>query len=54
MKANKYDLSSSRYRQVEQDVIFYESPGVTLERMRQLEQAAASDVAELKKLVGSL
>jgi type I restriction enzyme M protein len=54
MKANKYDLSSSRYRQVEQDVIFYESPGVTLERMRQLEQAAASDVAELKKLVGSI
>jgi type I restriction enzyme M protein len=54
MKANKYDLSSSRYRQVEQDVIFYESPVVTLERMRQLEQAAASDVAELKKLVGSI
>jgi type I restriction enzyme M protein len=54
VKANKYDLSSSRYRQVEQDVIFYENPVVTLERMRQLEQAAADDVAELKKLVGSI
>ena len=30
VKANKYDLSASRYRQVEQDEEFYEEPHVTL------------------------
>lgn len=47
--ANKYDLSASRYRQVEQDEVFYERPTITLERMRQLEQAAETHVAELEK-----
>ena len=37
MKANKYDLSASRYRQVEQDEEFYEEPQVTLERQAKLE-----------------
>jgi type I restriction enzyme M protein len=37
VKANKYDLSASRYRQVEQDEEFYEQPHVTLKRLRQLE-----------------
>jgi type I restriction enzyme M protein len=36
-KANNYDLSASRYRQVEQDEVFYEKPEVTLERLRELE-----------------
>ena len=30
VKANKYDLSASRYRQVEQDEEYYEEPKVTL------------------------
>jgi hypothetical protein len=34
----------SRYRQVEQEEVFYEQPAVTLYRMRQLEQVAESDV----------
>jgi type I restriction enzyme M protein len=49
--AEKYDLSASRYRQIEQDEVFYEKTAVTLERMRQLEQAAETDVAELEKLM---
>jgi len=53
VKTNKYDLSASRYRQVEQGVIFYEKPTITLERMLQLEQTAVGDVAELEKLLGS-
>jgi type I restriction enzyme M protein len=49
--AQNYDLSASRYRQVEQEEVFYEKPAVTLERMRQLEQAAEHDVAALKNMV---
>ena len=51
--AQNYDLSASRYRQVEQEEVFYEMPAVTLERMRQLERAAESDVAELGKLLSA-
>lgn len=47
--ANKYDLSASRYRQVEQEQVFYEKPAVTLERLRQLEHAADRDVTELER-----
>lgn len=47
VKANKYDLSASRYRQVEQDEDFYEQPKVTLKRLRQLEAAATGEVTAL-------
>jgi type I restriction enzyme M protein len=51
VKANKYDLSASRYRQVEQDAEFYENPNLTLKRLRELETVATSEVAELEKMV---
>ena len=44
VKANKYDLSASRYRQVEQDEEFYEEPKVTLDRLRELEAVARGEV----------
>lgn len=47
VKANKYDLSASRYRQIEQDEAFYESPQVTLERLLMLENVMGSEVKEL-------
>jgi type I restriction enzyme M protein len=47
VKANKYDLSASRYRQIEQDEMFYEKPGVTLQRLRQLEQAMGEIASDL-------
>jgi type I restriction enzyme M protein len=50
VKANKYDLSASRYRQVEQDEEFYEEPRVTLDRLRQLEIAAMGEVSALQKI----
>ena len=50
VKANKYDLSASRYRHVEQDDEFYEQPKVTLQRLRQLETVAAEVVGSLEKL----
>jgi type I restriction enzyme M protein len=52
VKANKYDLSASRYRQVEQDEMFYEVPLVTLERMRTLEQKVEKDITALQTMLG--
>jgi type I restriction enzyme M protein len=51
VKANKYDLSASRYRQVEQDEDFYEEPKVTLKRLRQLEAAAIGEVDALQGMM---
>ena len=51
VKANKYDLSASRYRQIEQDEDFYEEPKVTLKRLRQLEAAATSEVDALRGMM---
>ncbi|MGG6270159.1 N-6 DNA methylase [Leptolyngbya sp. AN03gr2] len=51
VKANKYDLSASRYRQIEQDEVYYESPKVTMERLLKLEHTMAIEVAELEKLM---
>jgi type I restriction enzyme M protein len=48
VKINKYELSASRYRQVERDEVFYEQPQITLERLAQLEAVAAREVAALK------
>ena len=47
--AEKYDLSASRYRQVEQEEVFYEQPAVTLERMRKLEKFTDSEVTAIEK-----
>ncbi|MEM9162766.1 MAG: class I SAM-dependent DNA methyltransferase [Cyanobacteria bacterium P01_F01_bin.4] len=49
--ANKYDLSASRYRQIEQDAVYYEAPKVTMERLLKLEHVMAMEVAELEKLL---
>lgn len=51
VKSNKYDLSASRYRQVEQDEVFYEQPRVTRQRLRRLEAAAIREVAAWEKNV---
>jgi type I restriction enzyme M protein len=51
VRGNKYDLSASRYRRVEEDEEFYEDPSVTLERLRQLETTAVEEVEALKRMV---
>lgn len=48
---NKYDLSASRYRQLEQDETFYPNPRVTLERMVRLETSIQNDINELEGLL---
>ena len=52
VRANKYDLSASRYRQVGQDEAYYEKPEVTLERLLELERVMAEEVRELGDLTG--
>jgi type I restriction enzyme M protein len=52
--ANKYDLSASRYRQTEQDEVYYEAPRVTLERLSDLEKVMHDEVKSLLEMVGSL
>jgi type I restriction enzyme M protein len=51
VKANKYDLSVSRYRQVEQDEEFYEQPIITSSRLLKLEGMMTSDIAALEELL---
>jgi type I restriction enzyme M protein len=51
VKAHKYDLSASRYREIEQDEVFYEEPHVTLERLRQLERFAVTEVAAIEGML---
>ncbi len=48
---NKYDLSASRYRQMEQDEEYYEEPQVTLERLEKLEKVM---LKESKEIAGQL
>jgi type I restriction enzyme M protein len=52
IKGNKYDLSASRYRQIEQDETYYPEPKVTLERMTRLESAIQDGIQELEALLG--
>ena len=48
VKANKYDLSASRYRQIEQEEVYHEKPEVTLDRLQQLENAMGEVTRELR------
>lgn len=52
IQGNKYDLSASRYRQIEQDETYYPQPKVTLERMIRLETAITQGVQQLEALLG--
>ena len=52
IRANGYDLSASRYRQVEQDAAYYEKPEVTMERLLMLERVMAEEIRSLGDLTG--
>ena len=51
VQANGYDLSASRYRQVEQDEEYFEEPAVTLRRLNQLSSVATAELAALTDLL---
>ena len=48
---NKYDLSASRYRDVERDEMFYEKPTKALDRLTALHSHAQKNVSELQKVL---
>jgi type I restriction enzyme M protein len=49
--ANKYDLSASRYRQLEQDETYYPDPKLTLERMQRLEDTIQQGIRTLEAML---
>src|SRR5580658_1102286 len=49
VKANKYDLSASRYRPTEQDATYYDAPNITLSRLLALEKMMAGEIATLEE-----
>lgn len=54
VQSNKYDLSASRYRQIEADETFYEEPNITLERLAKLEQITKDETESLFQTINSL
>ena len=49
VKANKYDLSVNRYRQIEHDEEFHEKPKITLSRLLKLEKMMESEILEIEE-----
>ncbi len=49
MRANKYDLSASRYHTVDREEVSYEEPPVTIERIRTLERAIGDGMARIQE-----
>ena len=54
VKANAYDLTASRYRQVTPDEAYYEQPEVTLERLSIFERVIGDQSTRAKKRDGTL
>lgn len=51
IRANKYDLSISRYKEIEHKEIAYEKPGVIMDKVMALEGEIAKDVEEIKGML---
>ena len=51
VQGHKYDLSASRYRQIDHDETFYDEPHITLERLSTLESVMTSRVAEIREML---
>jgi type I restriction enzyme M protein len=49
IKANKYDLSISRYKPIEYEEVKYEKPEVIMEKVLKYEADIAKDITEIKK-----
>ncbi|HEX8397667.1 MAG TPA: class I SAM-dependent DNA methyltransferase [Pyrinomonadaceae bacterium] len=53
IRTNKYDLSASRYRQIEADESFYEEPNITLERLSKLDGVTTIGINSLKEMISA-
>ena len=52
IRANKYDLSISRYKPIEHAEVEYEKPEVIMGKVLELENAISKDIEEIKQLIG--
>lgn len=51
IRANKYDLSISRYKQIEHKEIAYEKPELIMEKVMRLEKEIANDIEAIKAMI---
>ena len=51
IRANKYDLSINRYKEVVYEEEEYEEPKVILQRLKDLENSILTDLDELEKML---
>ena len=52
IKENGYDLSISKYREIEYEEVEYEKPEVILDKIEAIEDQIKANVAELRKMLG--
>ncbi|MDP2887103.1 MAG: class I SAM-dependent DNA methyltransferase [Ignavibacteria bacterium] len=51
IRSNKYDLSISRYKEIEHTEIKYEKPGVIMQKVMRLEKEIENDIEAIKRMV---
>ena len=51
IRSNKYDLSISRYKEIEHKEIEYEKPEVIVKKVLELEKEIAKEVEEIKTMI---
>lgn len=51
IRKNDYNLSISRYKQLEDEEVQYEDPKILIERVQELEREIAKEIQELKKMI---
>ena len=51
IKANNYDLSISRYKEIEYQETKYEKPEIIIEKIEELEGKILENIADLKELL---
>jgi len=52
IRTNKYDLSISRYKEIEHTEIKYEKPGVIMQKVMRLEKEIENDIEAIKEMIG--
>ncbi len=51
IRTNKYDLSISRYKEIEHTEIEYEKPGVIMRKVKQMENEIERDIEAIRKMI---
>jgi type I restriction enzyme M protein len=51
IRSNKYDLSISRYREIEHKEVEYEKPGVIMNKVMRLEKEIEKDIEAIEAMI---